>query len=89
MIPNLIVSMKAILEKKLMNNIFSDDIEYFFSFLADRFEYAVELWVKVLEKKFNKKFKPIWILSAKQNEFFKKESYIIIDRKSTRLNSSH
>ena len=75
--------MGAILEKELKKEIFSDDYEYFFSFLTDRFEYATELWIKELEKKFNKRFKPVWIFSAKQSDLFmsKKENYIIINRK--------
>lgn len=64
--------MENILEKKLDDNLFSDKFEYFFSFLADRFEYSVELWIKELEKKFGKRFKPIWVLSAKQNNLFEK-----------------
>jgi len=73
--------MENIIEKKLDDNILSDNFEYFFSFLADRFEYACELWVKELERKFNKKFKPIWVLSAKQNYYFSKENYIVINKK--------
>lgn len=73
--------MEYILEEKLDENIFSDNFEYFFSFLADRFEYTVDIWIKELEKKFNKKFKPIWILSAKQNFLFEKENYIVINKK--------
>jgi len=72
--------MKYIIEKKLQSKIFTDKYEYFFVFLNDRFEYAVDLWIKELEKRFNKKFKPIWILSSKQNDLFKKENFIIINR---------
>ncbi len=73
--------MDPILEKEIKEEVFIDDCEYFFNFLTDRFEPLGDLWIKALEKKFNKKFKPIWILSAKQNEFFKKENYIVINKK--------
>ncbi len=73
--------MNYILEQNLNKKILSDGYEYFFTFLFDRFEYAVELWITELEKKFTKKFKPIWILSAKQNDLFKKENYIVINKK--------
>lgn len=61
----------------------SEGYEYFFNFLSDRFEYTNNIWVEALKKRFNKKFKPIWILSAKQNDLFmsNKENYIIINKK--------
>jgi len=77
--------MDCILEKDLKKEIFIDQYEYFFTFLNDRFEYTVELWIKELENKFNKKFKPIWILSSKQNNLFKKENYIVINKKLKEL----
>lgn len=79
--------MKNIIEKQLKEEIFSDEYEYFFSSLTDRFEHATELWKKELEKKFNKKFKPIWIMSAKQNKLFmqNKENYIILNKKLKEL----
>jgi len=69
------------MEKELKEEIFTDENEYFFTFLNDRFEYIVELWINELKKKFNKNFKPIWILSAKQNDLFKKENYVVINKK--------
>lgn len=82
--------MKDVLGYQLDKDMFSANYEYFFAFLGDRFEHAVELWIKELKKRFNKTFKPIWILPAKQNEYFKKDNYIIINRKlkeiKTKLN---
>ena len=77
--------MDSIIEKNVQEEIFLDECEYFFSFLTDRFELATEMWKKELEKKFNKKFKPIWILSAKQNKFFQKDNYIILSKKLKEL----
>lgn len=77
--------MDAIIEYNLKNEMFFDDFEYFFTFLNDRFEYLVELWRKELEKKFEKVFKPIWILSAKQNSYFEKDNYIIINKRLRQL----
>jgi hypothetical protein len=80
--------MDNIIEDNIKDEIFTDNYEYFFSFLTDRFEYATELWIKELEKRFNKKFKPIFVLSAKQNELFKKEDYIIINKKLKEMNGT-
>ncbi len=77
--------MDTIIGYNIEKEIFFDDFEYFFAFLNDRFEYLVELWRKELEKRFNKEFKPIWVLSAKQNSHFKKENYIIINKKLKQL----
>ncbi len=63
--------MDSIIEKRLEKGVFSDENEYFITFLSDRFEYLNVLWAKALEKRFDKKFKPIFILSAKQNELFR------------------
>ncbi|MFQ5531969.1 MAG: ATP-grasp domain-containing protein [Candidatus Nanoarchaeia archaeon] len=72
--------MNYVVEKELNKDIFLDEYEYFFTFLSDRFEFLTELWQKQLEKRFDKKFKPIWVLSAKQNNFFSKENYLIINK---------
>ena len=77
--------MDYVIEKRLDEDMLSNDFEYFFSFLTDRFEYATELWKIELEKKFNKKFMPIWILSAKPSELFQKENYIIINKELTQI----
>ncbi len=81
--------MQYILEKRIEHKIFTDECEYFFTFLNDRFEYTVELWIKELEKKFNKKFKPIWILSSKQNNIFKKNNFIIINKELKKIKKDH
>jgi predicted ATP-grasp superfamily ATP-dependent carboligase len=73
--------MEGIIKKELKEDIFSDEYEYFFCFLSDRFEYAAKLWAEELEKKFEKKFKPIWVISSEQSEHFKKENFIILNKK--------
>lgn len=77
--------MQQIVEYNLKNEIFLDDNEYFFSFFFDRFEYANKLWIDALDKKFKKKFKPINILSAKQNYLFEKENYVVLNQKLKEL----
>ncbi len=78
--------MESIVEYNLKEEeIFSDKFEYLYMFLSDRFEYLNELWINVLEQKFNQKFKPIWILSAKQNKYFEKENFIVINKKLKQL----
>lgn len=75
--------MDYIVEKRLGDNILSDEYEYFFSFFTDRFETMTDLWNKELDQKFNKKFKPIWVLSAVQNkEFLRyKDNIIVLNKK--------
>ncbi len=72
--------MKDIISHKLDSDIAYNNKEYFFTFLSDRFEYMNVLWTKALSKRFDKKFEPISILSCKQNKFFEKRNYIIINK---------
>lgn len=72
--------MDFLLEKRLDRNIFKDSTEYFLTGLTDRFEYLNTLWAAALEKKFGKKFKPIYIQNCKQNKYFKKENYLIVNK---------
>lgn len=73
-------AMDAVLEKRLDKCIFYNKTEYFFTSLTDRFEYANSLWAKALQKKFGKKFEPIYIQNCKQNNYFKKKNYIIVNK---------
>lgn len=70
---------------KLNPSLLTDDYHYFFSMLTDRFQPLNQLWIEQLEKKFSKKFKPIYVLPAKHNKLFEEENYIILNEKQEEL----
>jgi len=72
--------MSEVIEYRL-DNTFDTAKEYFFSFLTGRFDLATNLWQEALEKRFNKKFEPIWIMSAKQNTplMREKNNFVILN----------
>src|SRR5437016_4596631 len=70
---------------QLERGIFTNEFNYYFSMLSDRFESLNDLWIEQLEKKFNKKFKPIYILPAEHNELFREENYIVLNEKQEDL----
>lgn len=77
--------MNEIIKFKLDKDFKKNEFEYFFTLLSERFDYLNNLWVKELEKKFNKKFKPIFILNAERNKFFRMDNYIIVNKRLYKL----
>jgi predicted ATP-grasp superfamily ATP-dependent carboligase len=67
------------IRSKLSPDIATDDYNYFFSMLSDRFIPLNELWAKSLEKRFNKSFKPIYVLPFYHNRLFEEENYIVLN----------
>lgn len=65
---------------KLDPFLLKDENYYFISLLTDRFGPLNENWAKSLEKRFHKKFKPIYILSSEHNEKYKEDNYIVINK---------
>lgn len=53
--------MESVIRQKLDKDIFNNEVNYFFTSLVNRFDYANDLLVDILEKKYNKAFKPIYI----------------------------
>lgn len=52
---------------------------YFISAMTDRLEYANQRWAKVLQKRFGKKFKPIYIVSSVHDaEFMQGDDHIVL-----------
>lgn len=76
------------MEYQLNQCLLTDKNYYFISFLTDRFESLNDLWAKHLEKKFGKKFKPIYILPAKHNSLFEEENYIVINKRQEEIRKS-
>ncbi len=72
---------KVLLQKNLENN----EYEYFFTLLSERFDYLNDLWIKELEKKFNKKLKPIFVSNTQKNGFYQKENFILINERLQKL----
>lgn len=73
--------MKNIISYELDKDIFSNKKEYFFTFLSNRFELINDHLAELLAKKYNKKFEPIYVLSAEPGKYHQKTSYIIINRR--------
>lgn len=67
------------IKSKLSPDLATDEYYYFFTMLSDRFIPLVGRWQKGLEKRFNKKFKPIYILPFYHNHFFEEENYIVLN----------
>ena len=66
---------------KLSPGITKDGYNYFFSLLTDRFEPLSDIWATELEKKFNKKFKPIYILPFIHNKLFEEDNYVVLNER--------
>jgi len=67
------------IKSKLSPTLATDEYYYFFTMLSDRFIPLVERWQKGLEKRFNKRFKPIYILPFYHNHYFEEENYIVLN----------
>ncbi len=67
------------IKSKLSPDIATDEYYYFFTMLTDRFIPLIDMWQKGLEKRFEKKFKPIYILPFYHNHFFEEENYIVLN----------
>jgi predicted ATP-grasp superfamily ATP-dependent carboligase len=66
---------------KLDPNLLKDDNFYYFSMLSDRFEPLNKSWAEGLEKRFHKKFKPIFVLPFKHNQLFEEDNYIVLNKR--------
>lgn len=73
------------IEHTLDSDIYTNKIEYFFTLLGPRFDLAVQLMEKSLEKHFGKKFKAIYVYSASPNEYFEKDNYIVLNAKALQV----
>lgn len=73
------------LDFKLDEDIFSNDIHYFFSIHGPRFEHMNKLMADSLRKKYKKQFKPISIYNAWPNEIYGKSNYIVVNERSYKL----
>jgi len=80
---------KEIIDYKLDDDIFSNDTQYFFTLLGDRFDWINKKLVGLLEKRFNRKFKPIHVLQAEFGKYYPKNNYIIINKKLKELRKSN
>lgn len=66
---------------KIGSKIETDKFFYFFSLLTDRFETLNSHWAELLEKRFGKKFKPIYVLPFKHNKLFEEDNYIVLNQR--------
>ncbi|MCH7828552.1 ATP-grasp domain-containing protein [Patescibacteria group bacterium] len=70
---------------KLDPNIFTNRREYFFSFLVDRFEYATLLWKEALQDRFQRPFEPIFVVSARSNQYFQKANFLVMNQRAQKV----
>jgi len=75
----------SLISYKIDSDLEKNDYNYFFTLLSNRFELINKRLADLLEIKYNKKFKPIYILQAQPNKFFRKENYIILNKRSKEL----
>ncbi len=66
---------------KLDPNLETDSNNYFISLLTDRFESLNQRWAAGLEKRFGKKFMPIYVIPSVHNKLFREENYIVINER--------
>lgn len=67
------------IKSKLSPTLDTDEYYYFFTMLTDRFIPLIDIWQEGLEKRFGKKFKPIYILPFYHNQYFEEENYIVLN----------
>ncbi len=68
-----------LMESKLSPEIITDDINYFFTMLSDRFEPLNARWQQALQRRFGVPFKPIHVLPFKHNSYFEEENYLVFN----------
>jgi predicted ATP-grasp superfamily ATP-dependent carboligase len=67
------------IESQLEDGAFRNDKEFFFTFLTEQFFAVSRGFRKVLEKRFNKRFEPIYVSSCKFGRNHKLENYLLIN----------
>lgn len=68
-----------LIKTQLDEDILTNDVEYFFTSLTNRFDHANEILLNILEKKYSRKFKAIYIYTSDQGSRYKKDNYIVIN----------
>jgi len=67
--------------EQLDSDIFTNDTQYYFSFLTDRFIEITNRWTQALTNKFHRPFKPIFLLPYIHNHLFTEDNYIVINER--------
>lgn len=73
---------------RLQSDIFDNDTSYFFSLLGPRFDQAVRLMARSLEKRFARRFEPIYIYSARPNSHFARDNFVVLNAHADQMESS-
>lgn len=68
-----------LIEFKLDEDIFTNNINYYFTDLDGKYEYTNTIMPGLLEIEFKRKFEPIYILSSIPNKYYKKRNYVILN----------
>lgn len=69
----------------LDEDIFTNEVEYFFSLHGPRFEVMNQLMADSLRKKFGKEFRPIRIIHAWPSQHYNEPNYILLNRQAYEL----
>lgn len=69
----------------LDEDIYTNDVQYFFSLHGPRFEYMNTVMAASLSKKFGKEFRPIRILNAWPSRKYDSLNYIVLNKRSYNL----
>lgn len=72
---------------KLSPNLETDQNNYFFTLLSDRFSPLNQIWKSGLEKRFGKPFKPIYVLPF-PNADKSQENYVVLNKELDELNKT-
>jgi predicted ATP-grasp superfamily ATP-dependent carboligase len=72
---------EPLIKQKLDVDIFENDICYFFTSMTNRFDYANDLLATLLQKKYGKIFRPIYIYLGEPAVTYQKQNYLIVNRK--------
>jgi len=69
----------------LDQDIYTNDINYFFSLHGPRFEYMNRAMARTLSKRFGKEFRPIRILNAWPSKHYNSPNFIVLNKRAYKL----
>ncbi|HET9174454.1 MAG TPA: hypothetical protein VFN56_04195, partial [Candidatus Saccharimonadales bacterium] len=67
------------MDYQLDDDVYTNDVQYFFSLHGPRFEYMNNAMAASLSKKFGEEFRPIRILNAWPSKTYASPNYIVLN----------
>jgi len=77
------------LKEKLPCDILSDEYNYFFTMLTDKFQPLNERWRLALENRLGGQFKPISIIPFHHNKQFEEENFIVLNEEMDKMRNKY